>query len=139
MLNHKVTRQELFEADKFACDWQSHQLWRIEQCKIRAAEKLGVTLDKIKLIYQDKQPLELMNRAGDHAIYRPEGIITEFEPGRAAALYVEFDVAWVDPWGFAHRATRIFTDIIIGATDEFTYLRRMREIRQAHEKKRVRA
>ncbi|WP_410951184.1 hypothetical protein [Pseudomonas sp. S1(2024)] len=137
MLQHRVTRQELFEADSHSCDWQTHQLWRIERCKARAAEQLGLPLEKIHLIYQDKQPLELINRKGEHTIYRPEGIITECVPGRAPAFFMEFEVSWVDPWLFAHRATRTFTDIIIGATDEFTYLRKMREIRRVRESRMV--
>jgi hypothetical protein len=132
-----VTREELFEADDFACDWHSHQMWRIERCKARAAERLGLPIDKIHLIYEDKQPLELMDRQGRHEIYRPQGIITGFEPGRAPAFFMEFEVSWVDTWGFAHRTTRTFTDIRLGAIDEFTYLRKMREIRLARENKRV--
>jgi hypothetical protein len=112
-------------------------MWRIERCKIKAAERLGLPVGKIHLIYKDKQQLELMNRQGEHEIYHPEGIITEFETGRAPAFFMEFEVSWLDPWNFAHRTTRTFTDIIIGATDEFTYLRKMRQIRLAREKNRV--
>jgi hypothetical protein len=137
MLRARVTREQLFEADEFSCDWRAHQLWRLEQCKQRVAQKHELPIEKVHLVYQDKQSLELMNRKGDHVIYRPEGIITEYDLGCAPAYFMEFEVAWVDPWGYAQRATRTFLDIMIKGADEFTYLRRMREIRIARDKHRV--
>lgn len=137
-LKDRATRQELFEADEFADDWETHQAWRIQRTKERAAERLGIPLESVRLTFTHRMQLELMNRKGDHELYRPQGVITSILPPYGQGIrFVEFEVSWLDCWGYPHRSSKSFMEIILSATDELSYRRMMREIREAQQRLRV--
>lgn len=137
-LKDRATRQELFEADEYAGDWEAHQAWRIQQAQERAAERLKIPLSSVRLTFTHRMQLELMNRKGDQAMYRPEGVITSIVPPYGQGVkFVEFEVSWIDCWGYPHRSTKSFMEIILTATDELSYRRMLREIREAQQRLRV--
>ncbi|MBD8089163.1 hypothetical protein IFT48_04145 [Pseudomonas fluorescens] len=137
-LKDRATREELFEADEFADDWETHQAWRIEQTKQRAAERLSIPVESVRLTFTHRMQLELMNRKREQAMYRPQGVVTAILPSYGQGIkFVEFEVSWLDCWGYPHRSTKSFMEIILSATDEVSYRRQLREIREAQQKLRV--
>lgn len=137
-MKDRATRPELFEADEFADDWITHQNWRIARAKEKAAERLSIPLESVRLTFLHRMQMELMNRKGDYALYRPEGIVTQvLPPYGQGTKFIEFEVSWIDAWGYPHRTTKSFMEIILCATDELSYRRQLREIGEAQKKLRV--
>lgn len=130
-LKQRATREELFESDEYAPDWKTHQRFRLHRITEIRARDLSVPAESIRLGYRDKLKLELMNKHGATVHYRPEGVILHHEQADDALGMMVFEVCWVDPWGYAHSAQRSFLDIVINPVDEISYMRLLREYRNA--------
>lgn len=130
-LKRRATRAELFEQDEYAPNWHDHQQWRINRIMAKRGAQLSVPVKDLRLCYEDKLLLELYDRTGRRQQYRPHGVVlNQLGPDNAMDMF-EFEVAWVDPWGYAHTATRSFLDIRLVPETQMEHMRQMREYRQA--------
>lgn len=137
-LKERASRDELFGADEFSDDWEAQQQWRVEQTLQRGAERLGIPRESVRLGFMLKMEMELMNRKRECATYRPAGIVTQILPPYGSGIkFLEFEVSWVDAWGYPHRTTKSFMDVVLRAIDEMSYRRQLREITEAQRKLKV--
>lgn len=130
----RADRRELFQACEHAVDWREHQKYRIERIKRIVSERINVPIASLKLCYQSKYTLELFSATGARQVYRPKGVILHEFPIHSSTSTAEFEVAWVDPWGYAHTATASFLDIRITPVTEIEYQRNIRAYRKAIER-----
>lgn len=130
-LKRRATRAELFDQDEYALCWRDHQQWRIERILAKRGVQLGIPTKDLRLCYEDRLLLELFDRSGRRQQYRPRGVVlNHLGPDNDLGMH-EFEVAWVDTWGFAHTATRSFLDIRLIPETQIEYMRQLREYRQA--------
>jgi hypothetical protein len=133
-LKKRATREELFGADEFSCAWSEHQFQRISRLHAIAAAARAIPVSAMRLCYEDKCILELFGRDGRQMRYRPAGVILHQEQVDDDLGMLEFEVAWVDPWGYAHTATRNFIDIRPKSVPQIDQMRALRNYRKAVER-----
>jgi hypothetical protein len=133
-LKKRATRDELFGRDEFSCPWREHQLERISRLHKIKADALALPVSAMRLCYEDKCVLELFGRDGRQMRYRPAGVILHQELISDDVGMMEFEVAWVDPWGYAHTATRNFIDVRLKSVPQLDQMRALRNYRQAVER-----
>ncbi len=138
-LKKRATREELFGRDEFSCEWRDHQVFRIERLHEAGAKARGIQVSAMRLCYEDKCVLELFGRDGRQVRYRPSGVILHQEHVDDDLGMIEFEVAWVDPWGYAHTATRNFIDIRLKSVPQIEQMRAIRDYRKAVERHWVRS
>lgn len=130
-LKRRATRAELFEQDEYAPSWQEHQAWRVNRILVKRSAQLSIPVKDLRLCYEDRLLLELFDRTGRRQQYRPRGVVlNQLGPNDGLGMH-EFEVAWVDPWGFAHTAIRSFLDIRLVPESQIEHMRQVREYRQA--------
>jgi hypothetical protein len=137
MLKQSANQKELFEADEFSVDWGAHQIWRIERIMNIQAKRLGVDITQIRLGFEAKRKIELMNSAGERLRYRPSGIIERLDMPRSVLNCITLSVAWIDPWDYVHQDDVPFIHLRVQALDEMSFARRQRQIRLAQQKMRA--
>lgn len=122
----RATREELFEADEHSVSWADHQQLRVERLMRLESERLGIPTTSLRLVYESRQVLELINREGHRIRYRAEGIIDQMNLPVTAAQTMTFEVSWVDPWGFYHSDQHNFFELRLKVVDELSFRRLQR-------------
>lgn len=129
----RATREELFEADEHSVSWADHQQLRVERLMRLESERLGIPTTSLRLVYESRQVLELINREGHRIRYRAEGIIDQMNLPVTAAQTMTFEVSWVDPWGFYHSDRHNFFELRLKVVDELSFRRLQRLVFSARD------
>lgn len=122
----RATREELFEADEHSVSWADHQQLRVERLMRLESVRLGIPTTSLRIVYESRQVLELINREGHRIRYRAEGIIDQMNLPVTAAQTMTFEVSWVDPWGFYHSDQHNFFELRLKVVDELSFRRLQR-------------